>query len=416
MQIEPRYKHVCIDREAVTIKCWLVPTGGPGDGDTVTLWELRRVLNTIWGAAVDTCKFLRHHKAEIHDAMSHAGLEAEQELVPSFKAWRARNGDAAPPAYAQEEYQITSEGLVALVAAWCQSRRLDRHKDKCRQVLAELFRCACPQSTQSDRLLSTADEAVLRECPDFRAGDRACGHYLRVYEIIGGSTEEPHVALARLAELLAAEAAKCPATARWWSEWLPLCVATFPELVVDWEQNPLVAKPESLVGHGQKRRRIDVDLKIAVSTTAMEQHLAKTPGAYMVASGGAPRSTASSWTPVVLGQYRAGCMLSFRDKDILSVAYDCSRLGQPKEETMMCALSEPLGGRAAWMPPQAIVSTIDALASVCRSLHRGVAFGWGWGQGLAPSPADDSCYRGPSRGNYRVIVRTLVSGRSPGPE
>lgn len=74
MQIEPRYKHVCIDREAVAIRCWLVPTGGPGDGDTVTLWELRRVLNTIWGAAVDTCKFLRHHKAEIQHAMAHAGL------------------------------------------------------------------------------------------------------------------------------------------------------------------------------------------------------------------------------------------------------------------------------------------------------------------------------------------------------
>lgn len=37
------------------------------------------------------------------------------------------------------------------------------------------------------------------------------------------------------------------------------------------------------------------------------------------------------------------------------MAFDASRLGQPKEETLMLALSLPLQGRAGWLPPQVIV-------------------------------------------------------------
>lgn len=46
-------------------------------------------------------------------------------------------------------------------------------------------------------------------------------------------------------------------------------------------------------------------------------------------------------------------MVRFTEVDILSIAYDCSRLGQPKEETLMCAAVDPLSGVAAWLPPQA---------------------------------------------------------------
>lgn len=98
--------------------------------------------------------------------------------------------------------------------------------------------------------------------------------------------------------------------------------------------------------------------QVAVTTPSMEQRLARTPGAYAVASGMTCRSTANSWCPLVLGQYRAGTMVRYSEADILSVAYDCSRLGQPKEETLMCAVLDPLRGLAARLPPQACMGVL----------------------------------------------------------
>lgn len=80
-----------------TQKCWVVTVGPAADASEIALWELRRVLHYIWGEKVEVARLLRQMREEVDTAMSVGGLFANDEIVPSFKSWKATHGAPAPP-------------------------------------------------------------------------------------------------------------------------------------------------------------------------------------------------------------------------------------------------------------------------------------------------------------------------------
>ena len=99
------------------------------------------------------------------------------------------------------------------------------------------------------------------------------------------------------------------------------------------------ARPDALVSIKEKKRRIDVDLKTAVTLDAVREKKARTAGGYAEANDLCPRRAANQWQDVISGQYRAATMMSFDRSSIMSIAFDASRVGQPKEDTVTCDIA-----------------------------------------------------------------------------
>lgn len=266
---QPRYRCVRSPAGATTLKCWLAQPAGAEGGDPIVLWELRKILVATWGESVDTSRFLRHMRSEVQEAMALAGLEASEEIIMSFKAWRAQHPSEPPPAVAQEEFQVTTEGLLAMLSQWCSMRRLARHRAASQALLGELFANACGDDDASQLLTAQACDATLRLCPASQERSGACGHYLRAYDLAVGGAGDLAKMPARFAECLAKEATTCPACRGWFSEWLPEVASRLVPAIQAWESDPLKARPEHLSSPTGKRRRVDADYKVDVRARAI---------------------------------------------------------------------------------------------------------------------------------------------------
>ena len=116
------------------------------------------------------------------------------------------------------------------------------------------------------------------------------------------------------------------------------------------------ARPDALVSIKEKKRRIDVDLKTAVTLDAVREKKARTAGGYAEANDLCPRRAANQWQDVISGQYRASTMMSFDHSSIVSIAFDASRVGQPKEDTVTYAIADCRRHIGAWLPPSGSLS------------------------------------------------------------
>lgn len=342
-----------VQGQSRTQKCWAVsPPGDPAN--TVLLWELRRFLDIVWERSVEVHHFLRKFRDEFVEDLGLAGLCPDDEIMLSAKAWRARSSDPPPP-HLQEEYQISSEGLVCLLARWSSARRLAKHRSACASTLQSLMASCLTDGRATEVLTACPAIELLQQCDCFDESRRGCAHFVGVYDAVNRHGQAPQMLVAELVALLAQHAGCCAAIKAWLAVLLPFMCHRFVDRVTsEFEDDPLQARPDSLCTNSRKRR-IDSDLKTAVVMDAMAKRRAMTPGAYATATGEYARSTAATWQPVLMGQYRAACFSELGGGDIYAVAFDASRLGQPKEETLMLALSLPLQGRAGWLPPQVIV-------------------------------------------------------------
>lgn len=112
-------------------------------------------------------------------------------------------------------------------------------------------------------------------------------------------------------------------------------------------------RPDPLATGSRKRRRVDGDYKVAVAMDAVRDKKAATAGAYVTATSECSRPTANSWTPIIAGQYRVATMMSFQDTAIATIAFDASRVGQPKEDTVTYAFGDCCRFVGGWLPVQA---------------------------------------------------------------
>lgn len=352
----PFYARFHVEERSPTQKCWIHEARRDGGGaEEVALWELRRLLDEAYGHNVEVHQFLKKGSSFLEADLHMAGLSLQRELVPSLKAWRFSQ-KGPPPPHLQEEYQISSEAALAWLASWSTSRRLERHRNASRCLLRQLLLKCLSEEDARDLVLQCPEGDVLQLCDGYTEADECCPHVYGIYDRISRCTAGAIDMLVELAVLLASQASALRAVRAWWTAWVPAVACRFPRKVTErFLSDPLEAKPDHLTCGGNRKRRVDCDYKQAVVMGAMTKRRAPTPGAFAAASGDIARTTASSWSPILLGQYRAACMLQFAESSVVGLAYDASRLGQPKEETLMTAVCDPLQGIAAWLPPQELI-------------------------------------------------------------
>eukprot|EP00959_Pyramimonas_sp_CCMP1952_P285203 5963279-Pyramimonas_sp.AAC.1 len=119
---------------------------------------------------------------------------------------------------------------------------------------------------------------------------------------------------------------------------------------MDFQANALVMR----TGAGSaKRRRIDEDLKHRIVHNSMQAGTASTPQMMARAMGGMHQTTPGKWFSTHMGIYKKSLEMSMQNAQRVSVSYDASRVGMPKEETLTIAVLDSLKDRAGWLPPQA---------------------------------------------------------------
>jgi hypothetical protein len=324
--VVPLFVKVHISGEALTQKCWLVQTNEVPPRD-VLLWEFRRVLDCAWGHSIEVHRFLKKNKPMFVKDLALAGLAVDTEIFPSARAWRALHPNRAPPPYLQDEYSVSSEALITMLSCWSSGRRMEAHRVSSKALLKELISRGVASEDAKDAILSVPPKETLEKCVGFVEAKGSCDHIEKIYGAVLRSEGTEFHLLSELAISLFAIASECPAIVEWLSTWVPAVAESLVAHVPDaFQRDILTARPEALNGKG-KKRRLDSDLKQAIVMEAMTKRLAHTPGSFVVANGTCARSTAAAWTPLVLGQYRAACMLSLNKPPVLALTWDASRVG-----------------------------------------------------------------------------------------
>ena len=108
----------------------------------------------------------------------------------------------------------------------------------------------------------------------------------------------------------------------------------------------------AMAGPSGKRRRVDEDLRTSIMHNAMQLNLATTPSAYARATQSLPQGTSKNWIGNHMCEYSTSLKMTFHEVQSLSVAFDASRIGMPKEETLMIAALDTSRDYAGWLAPQ----------------------------------------------------------------
>ena len=68
-------------------------------------------------------------------------MTTDDEFMPSIRAWQHQNpGGGAPPQHLSEEFQVTTEGLMAVLAFWMSSRKMPKHRKVALELLVGLLK------------------------------------------------------------------------------------------------------------------------------------------------------------------------------------------------------------------------------------------------------------------------------------
>lgn len=102
------------------------------------------------------------------------------------------------------------------------------------------------------------------------------------------------------------------------------------------------------------KRRLDDDLQFRASTAVHRDGLAGTTGAWVRAHRLAPSSSVGNWDQKFLAQYPAAMMLTLDEAQLVDIAFDCGRFGNPAEETLVMSLWSADKQSAGWLPCQAM--------------------------------------------------------------
>ena len=243
---------------------------------------------------------------------------------------------------ATQEYTVSSHGLILLMVIWHSSRRY--HKDKVRGA-------ACLELTL--KTLLDPDDVGLEfpklsnrlRCQKDVEASGLCTHLHEVWSSHVQRTAAPQARIASC--MLELYSQKCDAASSCFSDMMRAVDGAISNKACSGEyaHDLLLA----LGMHGSKRRRLDEDVKA---------HLISTYGRAKVGSSAqavvtAPSSTVLRWSAEMLAGYlEAGHRSCQATSAGFSIAFDASRFGVIREETLAFAAWDSTSRLAMWLPIQ----------------------------------------------------------------
>ena len=348
------FKSTYVDNGHLVWKAWLHDRGSdrPWLG-----WELRRVLSNVDERFEKGCgAWLRRYNDRVEKYLECVGFDIESAIIPSMASFRAK-GEPAPPSVVAE-YQIKSEGMIALIVGMLTSRRSVDHRDKAFKALRSLMFSLIPdQAIPALQALGVhiVPAGIDEPCNAMLQGDDVCCHMRGLLDTHNEETDFRSTYLDILVYMFGEERGCNVISAMLQAhlgKLMRLLLTRMMDVAVD---DPLKLDWDDLMlqNHREKRRRVDADVQHAVMHTAIQNGIARTPGGLARSQQSLSASTVKGWVPKHMGLYRGALSLHFSNCQSASVCFDAARFGEPKEDVVVYGISNNVTGYGGWLAPQA---------------------------------------------------------------
>ena len=311
--------------------CLTLEVGGPGKLPFHKWWQLKRPsVCALW---------------------TDLGVN-DTEHIPSLRSGQGGSEEA------RDVPTLSSKALAYFLLHCTESLR--GRQDRAR-AFAALFgwlaRCV-PTSSMSlhqwvDETFSK--EGVWRTCASASATTHQCPHMVAVLKD-GFNDSDRHLALVRLMQHLYQARDACPIIKE------ALQVVTrhaVEEVDANVEEVAYTCDPTKADGYeeaGKKRRRIDADYKKASTSSVLESGRASSSSTFLRADAVVEGKRASEWEEKELLRVQSSMWFAAgsRPIDVVVLAADAGRFGQPAEDTLVaaCDVSGVDSTFACWLPPQ----------------------------------------------------------------
>lgn len=345
----------CADGEpcALYLKAWV-------HGEIV-LWELRRVLISM-GVSLSkgVCKIVRRERPMWEADLELLGFANIQDHFVDSRRM-AEHHQRSLHQLVHDEMSTSTIGLLVMFCRFAESRRRLADRSKARILLA-----ACIASMIGAKCAELATLVPPPGCVGACAigarrqepGDdtAACVHARSLGQRMGAhcvAQTPPHTFLAELLVASFGEASDCLCLRRWCAylmEEVQRIVST-TGLLEHWSNDAL--KYGVLPG-GQKRRRVDEDLRKQVSVDVVRAKRVASGASWCKATGFLSEQLGNTFDNRSCREYLAAGRACMPTAKIFSIAFDASRIGQPAVDANMFLLWSSDVGQSMWLPPQAL--------------------------------------------------------------
>ena len=325
-----------------------------GAGLAEARWEFRRVLSSL-GGQLEPHIIIKDQKFILPQVFKSLGLDFAQHVLPSRHALAQKAGrnKVQSAGASEQEWVITTAGIVVLLHHWGLTRKRVSDRGTAQLVCQAFFEgCIDPGVAKSFALALGAHHLQLCGAG---AKDGACWHATGFASKVAAATGSPQHLANQALQLASTQSATCPALA---AHAKSLLQAVVHHIHVHLDQ---VLKEDilkhatdlELFAKSGKRRRIDEDLRQALVTEAHRKGLGWSSGTIAKCKGICARATATRMDTELLRQYKAsGHLLMASGLRSLTISLDCSRLGNPADDVLLCAWWEAQHNIGGWLAPQ----------------------------------------------------------------
>lgn len=348
---------LCDAGEVITMKwkAWPHPMP-PEQQGRLHVWEVRRILISMEiGGKRPIHKVLNDEAAVWSVMFEQVGLPR-----PNYIASRRSLKDLTgiPEALVHDEASLTTPALILVLLQWCGCRRKKEHRRRALHMLAAYLQHAMPDGRIACLVDFEAPDGILEACGGMVPGGEGhglCEHLSGLQGEWGrrlASESNYAMRVATLLLLLFVGRDVCGG-ARHWLLHMVLKAAAGVDKSLPEQDLPTDALRHGILPGGQKRRRLDEDMRRAVADVGRTGGGAATGAEWCRVDGQLSRQHGHSLQLRSLREYQATAWLSWRDCRYLSIAFDGSRLGEPALDMLIILGWSEDKQCGFWCAPQA---------------------------------------------------------------
>ena len=320
-----------------TLKFWRHPSF---EWQNQVKWELRRILDELHDKAIDQKQILRDEKNQWEEHFKVLGSSYEATILPSAFAFRQRH-KREPPLHLVDAFQVETHGLLGLIVSYavCRRKAADQQRGKLvlRSFLSTVLNMEDPIL---DLDLLTAGEEVIAaagQCEVNQGLGVSGGLCCDGRAVLRDALQETD-ALDAVSELLIGcfrNQSTCCAAGPLFKSMVFKLVRHVASIAA------VLGTDDALHGdtavRGSSKRRLDTDRKSALINLALEDRKAKSVKVLCQGRKEKGAENSDRWLAEEASAYRWAAAATFAGVQNLSLAYDASRVGQPKEDTLVVA-------------------------------------------------------------------------------
>jgi hypothetical protein len=354
--VSPRWLPLSAEGGFSNFKLWVHRHAGPTA--LSVKWDLRRLLDELKGSPVRAWNVIKDEKSAWEQSFGKLKATYSEVVVPSITSLRAQDRNCIIPAGTIDEYQIESLGMFGIILHWAVRRKKASDRDRAAKLLRTFL-----QAVLADVADPIHEMALLNMSDETRAACEVCSAaggdppdtcpctHLRQATANSLNQEDPVAVVSDLlvqSFMLGQSCDACCAQLRAQLDKLALHISSCGDAIGT--SDPLGADVQL---RDASKRRLDSDKKGFLVEMAVKHKRARTVGMLAKARCEPGSENASRWMLQNLGAYRLSLRLEFNEVQHLALAFDASRVGQPREETLIVAAINLDKGVAGWLCPQA---------------------------------------------------------------